>query len=139
VEPVRVFASFDLDHDVDLSDRLVAESDGRRIFSVSDRSESGPVDGGWTARARGRIAAADEVIVLCGEHTDQSAGVCAELRIAQEERKPYLFVWGRRERMCKKPRGARPGDAMYSWTSAILEEQIASLVRAKPEPGRRRS
>ena len=138
MEVVRVFASFDLDHDVDLSDRLVEESGMRRTFSISDRSECGPVDGDWTARARDRIAAADEVIVICGEHTDRAAGVSAELRIAQEERKPYLFVWGRRERMCKKPRGARPGDAMYSWTPAILEEQIASLVRAKPELRRRR-
>jgi hypothetical protein len=139
MERVRVFLSFDLDHDGDLEGRLVEQAGARRSFAISERSEDGPIDGSWTARARDRIAAADEVVVICGEHTDRADGVSAELRIAQEAHKPYLFVWGRRERMCKKPRGARPGDAMYSWTPAILEEQIASLARPRPEPRPRRS
>lgn len=139
MEPVRIFLSFDLEHDLDLNDQLLAQSGARSIFAISDRSEDGNVTDGWTARARSRIAAADEVVFICGEHTDGSPRMSAELRIAQEERKPYVLLWGRRERMCKKPRGARSADAMYSWTPEILEDQISSLLRRRAEPRLRRT
>jgi hypothetical protein len=59
--------------------------------------------------------------------------VAAELRIAQEEGKPYLLLWGRRELMCTKPSGSKPSDAMYSWTRDILEGQMSATLRtAKP-------
>lgn len=122
---VRVFVSFDLDHDDDLKDRLVDES--RRPasgFEISARSEAT-----GSERVRGRIVAADEMIVICGRHTDGSAQVSAEMRIAQEEQKPYFLLWGRREVMCTRPAGARPGDAMYSWTSSILHGQIVTTLR----------
>ena len=136
--PVRVFLSFDLEHDRDLNDQLLAQSGKRTVFAIADRSEDGAITDPWTQRARTRICASDEVVVLCGEHTDGSSRMSAELRIAQEEKKPYVLVWGRRERMCKKPKGARSGDAMYSWTPEILEDQITSLIRARPEPRPRR-
>jgi len=73
------------------------------------------------------------VVVICGEHTNASPNVAAELRVAQEEGKPYLLVWGRRERMCTKPVGAKPTDSMYSWTREILENQMwATLRDSKP-------
>ena len=40
--------------------------------------------------------------------------------MAQKEDKPYMLLWGRREQMCTKPAGARPADAIYSWTREIL-------------------
>ncbi len=87
----------------------------------------------WSAGSRSRIRDADEVVVICGEHTGDSARVAAELRMAQEEDKPYLLLWGRRERMCSKPAGARSTDAMYSWTRDILETQIGAVLRnSKP-------
>jgi hypothetical protein len=55
--------------------------------------------------------------------------VAAELRIAREEGKPYLLLWGRRELMCTKPEGAKPSDAMYSWTRDILESQLSATLR----------
>jgi hypothetical protein len=75
------------------------------------------------------MAAADEVIMICGEHTDSSQRMAAELNIAREVGKPYLLVWGRRESMCKKPVGARPTDTMYSWTRDILRAQISATLR----------
>lgn len=48
----------------------------------------------------------------------------AELRIAQEENRPYVLLWGRRKPMCTRPATARPADSMYSWTLAILQDQI---------------
>ena len=134
--PVRIFLSFDLDHDLDLHDRLLAESGGRP-FAVSDESEDGAVTASWTERARQRIAASDEVVFICGEYSDDSAQMNAELRIAQELRKPYVLLWGRRQRMCKKPRSARSGDGMYIWTPEILEDQIKMSLSWSRRPLRR--
>ena len=55
--------------------------------------------------------------------------VFAELRIAQEEQKPYFLLWGRREIMCTKPTGAKSSEGMYSWTSQILQDQITLTTR----------
>ena len=126
---IRVFMSFDLAHDRDLEARLLEESRKPGAgFEIVARSES--ADG---ERARRRIAESDEVLVVCGEHTGDSVQMSAEIRIAQEERKPYFLIWGRREVMCTRPIGARQGDAMYSWTSSILRDQVAVTLRnARP-------
>ena len=126
---VRVFLSFDLEHDRDLCELLVEQARRGASFAVANRSEGGAVDAPWTLRVRGRITASDEVVVICGEHTDAAARVSAELRIAQEEKKPYMLLWGRRELMCKKPRGARIDDGMYSWTAEQLDQQILAVLR----------
>jgi hypothetical protein len=57
-------------------------------FLVAARSEAGTVTDHWCEAVRRRIRA-DEVIVICGEHTDDSVRMSSELRVAQEERKPY--------------------------------------------------
>jgi hypothetical protein len=59
--------------------------------------------------------------------------VSAELRIAQEQSKPYVLLWGRRDSMCKKPRSARPEDGMYLWTPSMLEHQLAQSLRQSRE------
>jgi len=132
--PLRVFLSFDLKHDQDLHDRLLAEADGRTSFAISDQSEDGAITPSWTERARKRISASDELVIICGEHTHKCSHMSAELRIAQEMRKPYVLLWGRRQQMCKKPKSARSGDGMYLWTPEILEDQITSTVSGRPQP-----
>lgn len=132
---VRIYLCFDLEHDRDLHDRLLAESKGpNNAFAIASRSEAGEMTEAWTQRVRGRITAADEVVVICGEHTDASRRVCAELEIARQEKKPYLLLWGRRDCMCKKPRSARADDGMYVWTPAMLEHQVASSLRRHRQP-----
>jgi len=130
---IRIHVSFDLEHDRDLHDRLAKQARRPAPFAVASRSEAGRASDGWTERVRSRIAQADEVVVICGEHTDASSQVSAELRIAQEEHKPYVLLWGRRESMCKKPRGARPEDGMYLWTPSVLEHQLAQSLRQSRE------
>jgi hypothetical protein len=91
------------------------------------------VTDGWDERVRRQISRADEVIVICGEHTASSVRVSAELRLAQEEQKPYFLLWGRRERMCTRPVGSKRDDSMYSWTWEILQDQIVTTLRnARP-------
>jgi hypothetical protein len=120
--------SFDLEHDRDLHDRLLEQS-GQSPFTIASRSEAGDMTETWLARVRLLITEADEVVVICGEHTDDSRRVSAELKIAQEERKPYVLLWGRREKMCKKPQSARSVDGMYGWSAAVLERQLADGLR----------
>jgi hypothetical protein len=131
---IRIFVSFDGDHDVDLLDRLHSDlMKPGSTFELCARSRGRTMSEAWTESSRTRIRAADEVVVICGEYTDASERMAAELRITQEEHKPYVLVWGRRERMCTKPAGARRDDAMYSWSRDILETQMnASLRNAKP-------
>lgn len=128
--PIRIFVSFDGDHDADLYDALHGQSKRQGSpFEFSAHSQGSGETDAWTASSRSRIRSADEVVVICGEHTNASPRVAAELRITVEEGKPYMLLWGRRERMCTKPEGAKPADAMYSWTRTILEDQIKATLR----------
>ncbi len=127
---IQVFVSFDLGHDGDLYDLLVEQSEIPSLgFEVSGRSQARPGTDLAGEGARRRIREADEVIVICGEHTGESARVGAELRIAREEQTPYFLLWGRRERMCTKPVTAKPAEGMYRWTSETLQIQIAVTLR----------
>ena len=131
---VRIFMSFDRDNDEDLHDLLLEQSRAQCSgFEISARSETATMTDRWDEKVRRQISAVDEVIVICGEHTASSVRVKAELRIAQEEQKPYFLLWGRRERMCTRPAGSRRDDSMYSWTWEILQDQIVSTLRnARP-------
>ncbi len=130
---VRIFMSFDFEHDRDLQDRLVKQARKPAPFAISSRSEGGEMTEAWTERVRGCIAEADEVVVICGEHTDDSLHVSAELAIAQAQHKPYVLLWGRRDSMCKKPHGARSDEGMYMWTPGILEHQLTYSLRQSRE------
>ena len=141
---VRIYMSYDLEHDRDLHDRLAKQAGGPAPFVIASRSESGEMTEAWSERVRDCIAASDEVVVICGEHTDDSLHVSAELAIAQAQRKPYVLLWGRRDTMCKKPHGARSNEGMYMWTPGILEHQLAyglrqSRERALPEGMKRQA
>jgi hypothetical protein len=126
--------SFDVDHDTDLGDRLSAHSErGGSGFSVASRSEPGAMTDRWQAGLRRRMREADEVIVICGEHTAESERMNTELRIALEESKPCLLLWGRRGRMCSMPIGVKRTACMYTWTWEVLVYQVAQTLRdARP-------
>jgi len=126
---VRIFVAFDVDHDQDLCDQMLASSGSQGIFEVSGRSQDGAMTEPWQHRTKGQIAAADQVVVACGEHTDKSERVATELHMAREQEKPVILLWSRREGMCKKPVGARPDDSMYSWTPDILRDQLLANER----------
>jgi hypothetical protein len=130
VSKINIFVSFDLEHDGDLYDQLLEQAASLSSqFEVSGRSEARARQDPWGEEMRRRIREADEVIVICGAHTDESPGVSAELRIAQEEKIPYFLLWGRRDVMCTKPAGAKAAEGMYSWTSQILRDQITLTIR----------
>lgn len=127
---VQVFVSFDTQHDGDLYELLLAHSRTPSSgFAVLGGSKPSSTADFASESARRGIREADQVIVLCGEHTEASTGVGAELELAQQEQTPYILVWGRRDAMCTKPIGAKPAEGMYSWTREILQDQIRLMAR----------
>jgi len=132
VQTIRVFLSFDRDRDRDLHERLIRDSrSSDSPFEIADWS--GRDVGSWGVQSdeslRARIARVDALIVICGEHTDSAVDVSLELRIAQDQNKPYFLIWGRRELTCTKPLGARPRDDMYTWIWDLLKYRILFEMR----------
>jgi len=129
-----IYVSFDRQHDADLSELLSAQSNRPgSTFDVVARQRENTAHADWEAETREQIRAADEVLVICGEQTHECSSVSIELAMAQEEDRPYMLLWGRRDKMCMKPDGARKQDAMYSWTREVLESQISATIRdSKP-------
>ena len=114
---VRVFISFDYDHDVDLKNLLVGQArNDDSPFEIIDMSVKEELSEDWKEKVRQRIKRVDQVIVICGEHTDTATGVSAELKIAQEENKSYFLLWGRKDKTCVKPKTAKESDKIYRWT-----------------------
>ncbi len=113
----RVFISFDYDNDVELKNLLVGQSKNPDSpFEITDMSIKQTIENNWKENARRRIKSCDVVIVICGKHTNSASGVCAELKIAQEESVPYFLLWGRATQKCVKPLSAKPTDCIYRWS-----------------------
>jgi len=121
----RVFTGFDFDHDEDLRNLMVGQSKKTDSpFELADWSVKAPMTGDWKEKVRTRIRSTDQVIIICGEHTDTATGVSTELSIAQEEKKPYFLLYGRSSKTCKKPKSAKSADKMYKWTWDNLKKLI---------------
>lgn len=120
----RVLVSFDYDHDSDLKTLLIGQArNPDSPFEVVDWSikEASP---DWKEKARRRIRAVGQVVVICGEHTHTATGVSVEVGIAQDERVPYFLLWGRNEKTCRKPAAALSTDKIYEWTWPNLKSLI---------------
>jgi hypothetical protein len=121
---VPVFISFDYDHDDDLRTLLFgqAKNDDSPFFisdySIKDASPD------WKEKARSRIRRAEQVIVICGEHTDTATGVNVEIRIARDEDRKYFLLAGRADGGNKKPTAALGTDKLYNWTWDNLKRLI---------------
>lgn len=123
--PKRVFISFDYDHDMALKELLVGQSRHPDTpFVLADWSVKEHLYGDWKAHARDKIRRVDVVAVMCGINTHLATGVAEELRIAQQERKPYFLLWGYSEHQCTKPMTALASDKMYKWTWDNLKALI---------------
>lgn len=113
----KVFISFDFDNDEDLKILLVGQAkNDDSPFEITDMSVKDELSGDWKEKVRTRIKKVDQVVVICGEHTDTASGVAAEVKIAQEESKPYFLLNGRSGKTCVKPKNAKDTDKIYNWT-----------------------
>ncbi len=130
----QVFASFDEPHDEDLRERLERDAAAPgSLFDLVGWSSAGPITDAWLASARSRIAAADEMVVICSEHSAGSERMAVEMSIATEEGIPCLLLWGRRDEMCTKPAGAKRDAGMYAWTRDVYDNQLAATARQAKE------
>ncbi len=124
-QKIPVYISFDYDHDDDLKVLLVeqAKKDDSPFFiedwSIKEASND------WKDKARARIKRADQVIVICGHHTDTATGVSTEMEIARDEERPYFLLSGRADGDNKKPTAALGADKTYDWTWPNLKTLIA--------------
>lgn len=122
---IRVFTSFDAEHDEDLRNLLVGQSKNPDSpFEMADWSVREPMTGDWKEKVRERIKKVAQMIVICGEHTDTASGVSIELEIAGDESIPYFLLWGRSDKTCKKPKAALTSDKIYKWTWDNLKQLI---------------
>lgn len=122
---VPVFISFDYDHDLDCKNLLVGQSrNPDSPFEISDHSVQ-VASPGWKEDARRRIKHVQQVIVICGEHTNTATGVNEEIRIARSEAKPYFLLNGRATGNGRKPSAALADDKIYQWTWENLKKLIA--------------
>ena len=132
---IRLFVCFDSDHDDDLravfARQCVAPGS---LFEVVDWSRSEVPHAQWEDGLRARLSEVDAVVVLCGEATDHAANVGRELGMAQQTNTPYVLVWGRRSGSCTRPAPALANDPFYSWTGAVLNEQVRQAIRHKKDP-----
>ena len=121
----RVFTSFDAEHDEDLKILLIGQSKNPDSpFDMVDWSVKEPFTGDWKRKVRARIKQVEQMIVVCGEHTDTATGVSIELDIARDEGIPYFLLWGRSDKTCKKPDTAITSDKIYKWTWDNLKRLI---------------
>lgn len=119
----RVFVSFDYDNDNDLKVLLIGQArNPDSPFEVEDWSVK-TASPGWKQDARNRISRSDQVIILCGEHTNTATGVNVELELADELGVPYFLLAGRDGAV--KPTSAKSSDKMYNWTWPNLKSLIA--------------
>jgi glutamate formiminotransferase len=122
---IKVFISFDYDHDETLKTFLVGQSKlADSPFELADWSIKEHIDTNWKAKARTRIKSVDVVCVICGENTHTATGVSAELKIAQEEEVPYFLLKGYSQKTCTKPTAAKSDDKIYSWTWENLKNLV---------------
>ena len=121
---VPVFISFDYDHDNDLKVLLAGQAKhDDSPFDIVDHSIK-EESADWKEKARTRIKRSDQVIVICGEHTDKATGVNVEINIANEEKKPYFLLWGRSDKTAKRPTVAKTDEKIYKWTWENLKKLI---------------
>ena len=124
----RAFISFDFDNDDDIRNALVGQSRyPNSPFQIADQSVRRHLTGDWKKKVRNRIRSADLVIVMCGERTHEAEGVAVEVKIAQEEGKPYFLLKGRKDGICTKPATALDGDGIHEWTW----ENLRTLIEGK--------
>ena len=126
----RVFISFDYDNDRELPGNLVAQAaQSESPFAFVDLSVKHSIDERWKQEVRKLIGKSHFVVVICGQHTHQAAGVEAELSITRDLRKPYFLLRGRRGKTCTRPNGALRDEPIHPWKWATLQRLFENAAR----------
>ena len=122
---VPVFISFDYDHDNDLKVMLAGQAKhDDSPFEIVDHSIK-EESADWKDKALTRIKRSQQVSVICWNYTDTAVGVNVEIKIANEEKKPYFLLSGRATGANKRPTAALSTDKIYDWKWDNLKKLIA--------------
>ena len=125
MKKVKAFISFDYDHDLELKNALVAQSElDDSPFEINDVSIKQAIDSNWKKYARSKIKESDVVIFICGKYTNSATGVTAEMSITLEENANYFLLCGRSDSNVQKPSNAKREDKIYKWTWDNLKKLI---------------
>jgi hypothetical protein len=124
---MSVFISFDYDHDEDLKALLLGQAKNEDSPFVVTGWSLEEASGDWEEWTRAQLIRADQVIVLCGRHTDSATTVNAEIAIARNENKPYFLLAGRAIGGNQKPVAALATDKLYSWTWDNLKKLVGGV------------
>ena len=125
MKKVKAFISFDYDHDLELKNALVAQSElDDSPFEINDVSIKQAIDTNWKKYAREKIKESDVVIFICGKYTNTAKGVTAEMSITLEENANYFLLCGRNDGIIKKPSNSKKEDKVYKWTWDNLKKLI---------------
>ncbi|RJX25996.1 MAG: hypothetical protein C4537_03380 [Acholeplasma sp.] len=128
MKKLKVFISFDYEHDLDIKNNFIAQSQNVDIpFIISDISIKDPISEKWKIEARNRIQKSDCMIVLCGESTKDAKGVAAEVSIAQELNKRYILIKGRKKKEVTKPLNSLSEDQIIKWKWKDILKEINNL------------
>lgn len=125
MKKVKAFISFDYDHDLELKNALVAQSElDDSPFEINDVSIKQAIDTNWKKYAREKIKESYVVIFICGKYTNTAKGVTAEMSIALEENANYFLLCGRSDEIVQKPSNSKKEDKIYKWTWDNLKKLI---------------
>lgn len=79
---MRVFISFDFDHDEDLRCLQGRRRTPTLPSKIANWSVKETFTGEWKGKVRDRIKRVEQLAVICGHHTDEAMSVSAEVAIA---------------------------------------------------------
>ena len=87
---IKVFISFDYQHDLDMKNNLIKQSQRQDSpFSVNDISLNGKMLN-WQQKAREAIENCDVFVVMLRENTHQATGVLREVKMAKQLNKKRI-------------------------------------------------
>ena len=137
---MRVFVSFDVEHDGDLKEllsRQVEEFDLNCVINGCSTTYRDSDD--WKKETREMIKDAQLALFICGKHTTEAQGVSAELQMAQNEGIPRVFLSGREDESRTPNNVQRPYNA-YRWSrlnlQGVLDPSFLEILKTNPEPTR---
>lgn len=123
----RIFISFAIE-DSKLRDFMVGQSRNSKIpFTFIDMSVKRPWDNSWKTNCRTKVKGCHGMIVLITSNTLRASGELWEIKCAQEEEIPILFLWGNKIHSFSYVPSFVPFYKIKPWSWENIEKWIKSL------------
>ena len=136
---VRVFVSYDPVHDRGLYDLILAQSRMQSSgFSIVGSSERDAPETQCSEKTALSIREASQMIIICGEHSESSASMTAELKKAEQGRQALLLDLGAPRAHVHEARGSQVfrGDVQLDDADPARSDGCHRPQREVEEPDR---